>query len=104
MLVTFLALAGAILFPLLVGLPLRWLLKGGRPLEGSDWVDVPFLGLAGALLPLLELVYLDVPVRASAGWLGLAVLAAYLVWAWRGGLGTTLRNAPRGQLSLFLAV
>ena len=41
---------------LAVGLPLRWLLGGGRPLDEDAWIQVPFLGLAAAVLFFQNLV------------------------------------------------
>jgi hypothetical protein len=104
MLVTASLLTATFCLPFVVGLPLAWLLARRRPLSEGDWAAAPFLGLAGVILPLLELTYLGVPVRRAAPWFWLAVLAAYIAWAARGGLAASLRRAPARLLLACAAV
>lgn len=94
MLSTLVVLAAGIALPFVVGLPLAWLLAGCKTLTRDDWIAAPFLGVAGIVVPLLNLVYLDVPVRRSAPWLWLVVLALYAFWLFRRGLVASLRAAP----------
>ncbi len=64
-----------------IGVPLQWLLNGRRPLSETDWCLVPFLGLAGIVLPVQNLVYLDVPIaRLSVPlWIAGVVSMAWLL-------------------------
>src|SRR5271155_3970591 len=68
----------------LVGMPLTWLLNGRRPLQEADHIAVPFLGAAGVIVVLQNLVYLDVPLRLSTPFFWAATVAAWL-WFWRAG-------------------
>jgi hypothetical protein len=100
---TLVVLAAAFAVPFLVGLPLAWLCAGRKPLTPGDWLAAPFLGLAAAVVPLLNFVYLDVPVRRSAPWFWLAVLGLYAFWIARGGLLASLRTVPSRLLLACLA-
>jgi hypothetical protein len=94
MLTTPLCIATALGSPLLVGLPVRWLLRRGKPLDARAWLEAPFLGLATIILVLQNLVYLDVPLRRSVPWFWLAVGLLWLVVRpWR-GQARTWRNCP----------
>src|SRR5262249_49794293 len=68
---------------LLLGIPLAWLLNGRRPLGEGDWVLAPFLGLAGAMLVLHNLVYLGCTVARATPWLWAGAAALWL-WMLRG--------------------
>lgn len=73
------ALALSLALPLLVGLPLAWLLRGRRPLDAEGWLLCPYLGLGALVLLLQNLVYSDVPVARAAPFAWLAIAA---LWAW----------------------
>src|SRR5947209_5762555 len=91
---TVLCLATALASPLLVGLPLRSLLRRGRPLDGRAWLEVPFVGLAAIVLVLQTAVYLDAPLRRSVPWFWLAVAGLWAVARpWR-GWGRSWRSCP----------
>ncbi len=78
----------------LVGMPLTWLLNGRRPLQEADHVAVPFLGAAGVIVVLQNLVYLDVPLRLSTPFFWAATAVAWL-WFWRaGGLRASCATYP----------
>jgi hypothetical protein len=75
--------------PMLCGLPLAWLLLGDEP--SKAWLLAPFLGIAGIIIVLENLVLLGIPLIWSAPvfWLGVGLL---WVWMWRrrGGLFTAM--------------
>lgn len=82
------ALALTLALPLLLGLPLAWLLGGRQPLERDGWLLAPFLGLGALVLALQNLAYSDVPVARAAPLAWLAGLALWVPFvrsgAWRG--------------------
>ncbi len=97
-------IALALLGPLALGLPVRWLLGGRRPLDEVAWVQAPFLGIGAIVLPLQAFVYLDVPVKYS--FVGVWALAL-LLWAWlarSGQVRDSLRQCPHALLATVLAV
>jgi hypothetical protein len=96
---TVLCLVTALGSPLLVGVPVRWLLRRGRPLNERAWLEAPFVGLATIILVLQNLVYLNVPVRRSAPWFWLVVGLLWLVILWRRGLRESWRHCPRAVLA-----
>jgi hypothetical protein len=83
----------------LVGVPLTCLLNGRRPLTAADHVAAPFLGAAGVVVVLQNLIYLDVPLRLSTPVFWAATAAAWL-WYWRGGgLRAGLKTYPWAVLA-----
>jgi hypothetical protein len=62
-----------------LGAPEAWLLKGRKPLEERDWLVVPCLGVAVAVLVLHNGVYLEWTVGRLVPWVWLAAAAG---WAW----------------------
>jgi hypothetical protein len=87
-----------------LGVPLQWLLNGRRPLDDTDWICVPFVGMAAIALPLQTLVYFGVPLvwTTLPLWLlGLALTA----WHIRGGgLQLSLTSFPWRPYLVALAV
>jgi hypothetical protein len=104
MLVTARCVAEVLVGTLAVGVPVRWAIGRCRPLEERAWVEAPFVGIAAVVVPLQALVYCHVPVRYSAPvlWAVAAVLWAGLCW--RGHLGASLRQLPRGLFATCLAL
>src|SRR5262245_13715077 len=89
---------------LLVGLPLSWLLNGRRPLGKTEVLLVPFLGIAGIILPLQNLVYCDVPIARSAPFFWGTVLLAWLWFLKSGHAGPSLRQVLGWPLAACLVV
>src|SRR5205823_5713434 len=104
MLATALCLLTALGSPLLVGVPVRWLLRRGQPLNERAWLEAPFVGLATLILALQNLVYLDVPLRRSVPWFWLAVGLLWLAVLWRRGLRGSWRHFPGRVLTACVAV
>ena len=104
MLVTARCVAEVLVGTLAVGVPVRWALGRGLPLDERAWVEAPFAGVAAVVVPLQALVYCHLPVQYSAPVLwGVAAL----LWAglgWRGQLGASLRQFPRGLFAACLAL
>jgi hypothetical protein len=86
------------------GVPLRWLLQGGRPLGKREWLEAPFLGAAAPVLVLHNLVYFDVPIRRAAPWIWLGVAGLWAVMALHRQVLPSLRSLPRGALLAGLVV
>jgi len=56
----------AFLVPWVVGAPVTWFARGGRPLRPADWLWVPFLGLTAIICPLQSLcVFADLPLART---------------------------------------
>jgi hypothetical protein len=104
MLATVLCIVTALASPFLVGLPVRRLLRRGRPLTERAWLEAPFVGVAIIILALQNLVYLDVPLRRSIPWFWLAVGLLWLaVRPWREWTEWR-RNCPRVILAACVGV
>lgn len=96
--------AVALLSTLALGVPVRWLLGGRKPLAVGDWLQAPFLGVAAVILPLQDLVYLDVPVRQSAPWLWAAAALGWGWFLWAGRARASLAQCPSGVFAAAVAV
>lgn len=97
-------LAVVLLGPLLLGVPIGWLLAGRQPLREADWLRAPFVGIGAVILGLQNLVYLDVPIRASAPWVW-GILG--VLWLWflaSGHVGASLRQFPWPVFALAIGV
>jgi hypothetical protein len=104
MLLTARCLAVVLLSPLVVGVPLQWLVGRRRPLTEFAWLQAPFLGLATVILVLQNLVYLGVPLRVSTPLFWGAVLLLWL-WFWRSGqLRASFAQFPSWVFAVVLAV
>jgi hypothetical protein len=77
-----------------VGVPLRWLLGGRKPLNELAWIEAPFLGIAVIALVLQNLIYLDIPVRLSAPVIWIGVLLLWIYFYRSGQLRECLRACP----------
>ncbi len=104
MLTTLVCVAVAVLSPLAVGLPVRGLLRRGRPLDERAWLEVPLIGLACIILVGQNLAYLDVPVRRSMPWLWLGTAGLWGWWLWRGSPRASFRSCPAATFAVALAV
>lgn len=104
MVLTLSCVAVALFSPLLVGIPVRWLLQRGRPLEERGWLEAPFVGLATIILPLQGLVYLDIPLRQSVPWFWMVVATMWVLMVWRRSLLPSFQAFPGRVLACCLAV
>jgi hypothetical protein len=95
MLQTALCIAVVLVSVAALGAPLRWLLNRRQPLSATDWVEAPFLGVAALVLVLQNLVYLDLPVQTTCGWIWLATLLLWGWMAWRRQVLASLAAVPR---------
>jgi hypothetical protein len=87
-----------------LGVPTQWLLGGGRPLSGADWVRAPFVGLAVAVLFLQNLVYLGLPVAQTA-WVPWAVGSVlWVAFTRSGALRASIDAIPTRLLAAALMV
>jgi hypothetical protein len=75
------ALAVASVF--FVGLPITQAVVRGEDRRDLFWVAAPLLGLSGIVLAAQNLVYWNVPVRHSAGWLWLLAGVLFAWWCIR---------------------
>jgi hypothetical protein len=88
----------------LLGTPLRWLLHGCRPLGQEEWLEVPAVGIAGIVLLLQNLVYLDVPVGRCVVWVMAGVALLWGMMGWRRQILSSLCSFPRPVVLAALAV
>jgi hypothetical protein len=65
--------------PLLIGVPLSWLLEGRKPLKVFDWLLAPCLGAAAATLVSMNAVFLGWPIALVTPWVWAATGA---LWLW----------------------
>ena len=89
-------IAIVLLGPFAIGLPLQWALAGCRPLSATQWIAVPFLGIAGLIIVLQNLVYANVPIGASAVWCWGAVGAVWIVTSFARSFRSSFRTIPYG--------
>jgi hypothetical protein len=66
-----------------VGLPITQAVVRGEDRRDLFWVAAPLLGLSGIVLAAQNLVYWNVPVRHSAGWLWLLAGVLFAWWCIR---------------------
>ncbi len=94
MFVTFWCITVIMISMMAVGVPLRWLLGGRKPLNELAWIEAPFLGIAAIALVLQNFIYLDTPVRLSTPVIWIGVLLLWIYFYRRGQLRECLRACP----------
>jgi hypothetical protein len=88
----------------LVGVPLLWLSRRGKPLTTTDWLYAPFVGLGTVTLITHQLAYLDVRVRWSAPAIWILTTGLWGALIARFGLRTPCRECPWRVILVTLAV
>src|SRR5262245_55092279 len=94
MLLTAKCMGVAFLAGYLIGVPLVWLARRGKPLTTTDWLYAPFVGLGTVTLLTQQLAYLDVRVTWSAPAIWIAVSVLWVTLGYRCGWRTPFRNCP----------
>jgi hypothetical protein len=82
----------------LVGVPLVWLARRGKPLTTTDWLYAPFVGVGAVTLLAHQLVYLDLRVAWSAPVIWVLVAGLWGTLIARFGWRTAFRECPWGVL------
>ncbi|MCI0700527.1 MAG: hypothetical protein L0241_05540 [Planctomycetia bacterium] len=104
MLLTAQCMGVAFLAGYLIGAPLVWLVRRGKPLTTTDWLYAPFIGLGAATLLTHQLAYFDIRIVWSAPAIWVAVGLLWLILGLRYGWRTPYRNCPRSVLLATLVV
>jgi hypothetical protein len=97
-------IAIVLLGPFAIGLPLQWALGGCRPLSRNQWIAAPFLGLAGLIIVLQNLVYANVPIGASVPWFWSAIGAVWIVASFVRTFRSSFQTIPYGIFLVAAAV
>jgi hypothetical protein len=96
-------IAIALLAPIAMGLPLRWVIGGCKALSKNQWISAPFLGIAALVILLQNLVYANVPIRSAAPWVWLAIGVAWVIAIFARSFRTCLSVCPRGIVAVAVA-
>lgn len=91
--------------PWVVGVPIWWLGRSRRVLRPSDWLWVPFVGMAAIICPLQTLVvFADLPLRRIVPFFWVSLAVAWLILCASRTGRASLRTIPIRGVLLSLGV